>query len=258
MSDKISVVVHTYNNEKIIRECLESIKDFDEIVLCDMYSTDKTLDIAKEYNCKIIMHEKTGFVEPARNFAISNASFEWVLVVDSDEIITEKLREYLYYFIKNSQNYSAISIPRITYGWGEALEVLYPDKIMRFYKRDFVYYPPEIHSTPQIKQGDIYYIDKNRRELAILHKQERSISGWINIINQYTDIELEKKIKENKEINFWAHSWKSLFIIFEKFLFKRGYKNGIRGFIICVIVFGFYKFVLGCKYWEYLLNKKEP
>ena len=88
---KISVVINTCNNEKIIRECLESVKNFDEIVICDMYSEDKTLEIAKEYNCKIVMHEKTGWVEPARNFAISHATNEWVLVVDSDEIITEEL-----------------------------------------------------------------------------------------------------------------------------------------------------------------------
>ena len=118
MSDKISVVVHTYNNEKIIRECLESIKDFDEIVLCDMYSTDKTLDIAKEYNCKIIMHENIGCVDPARNFAISHASNKWVLVVDSDEIITKDLKKFLYDFIKSQTKYNGIKLPRHTYCWG--------------------------------------------------------------------------------------------------------------------------------------------
>ena len=77
--NKISVIIHTYNNEKIIAECLEAVKNFDEIIICDMYSSDKTLEIAKKYNCKIVMHEKTEIVEPARNFAISQASNEWVL-----------------------------------------------------------------------------------------------------------------------------------------------------------------------------------
>ena len=257
MSDKISVVVHTYNNEKIIRECLESIKDFDEIVLCDMYSTDKTLDIAKEYNCKIIMHENIGCVDPARNFAISHASNKWVLVVDSDEIITKDLKKFLYDFIKSQTKYNGIKLPRHTYCWGVPLAVLYPDYIVRFFRKDSVFYPPEVHGTAKV-DGEIFCIDKSKTNLAILHVHNRTISGWLSIIDSYTNLELEKWIKADKKINFWAHSWKSLFIIFEKFLFKRGYKNGIRGFIICVIVFGFYKFVLGCKYWEYLLNKKEP
>lgn len=256
MDGKISAIVHTYNNEKIIRECLESLKDFDEIVVCDMYSTDKTLEIAKEYNCKIVMHEKIAYVEPARNFAISNASNEWVLVVDSDEIITKDLREFLYDFIKNPKENTAVAIPRITYGWGNAIEVLYPDIIIRFFKRDLVNYPSQIHCAPEIKSGNVYRITKDKRNLAILHKQERSVSGWINIVNQYTDLELEKWIKEDKKFNFWYHSYKSLFIIFEKFFLKKGYKNGIRGFIICVLVFGLYKFIVGCKYWEYKINQK--
>ena len=52
MSTKISVVIHTFNCENILRDCLERVKDFDEIVICDMYSDDKTLDIAKEYGVK--------------------------------------------------------------------------------------------------------------------------------------------------------------------------------------------------------------
>ena len=64
MGSSISVVIHTYNNEAIIRDCLESVKDFDEIVICDMYSTDKTLEIAQEYGCKIVMHENIGWADP--------------------------------------------------------------------------------------------------------------------------------------------------------------------------------------------------
>ncbi len=92
---KISVVIQTLNSEKFLERVLQSVKAFDEIVICDMYSTDKTIEIAERYNCKIVFHEKTNYCEPARNFAIQAASHEWVLVVDSDEIVPDALRKYL-------------------------------------------------------------------------------------------------------------------------------------------------------------------
>jgi hypothetical protein len=108
----ISVVINTYNAEKFLRRVLDSAKDFDEIVICDMESTDSTLDIAREYGCKIVTFPKGEYriVEPARTFAIQSAGSEWVLVIDADELVTPELRiaeyiirhgqihKYLYYF----------------------------------------------------------------------------------------------------------------------------------------------------------------
>ena len=85
----ISVVINTYNAEEHLREVLDAVKGFDEIVVCDMESTDSTTDIARRYGCKIVTFPKAGHksAEPARTFAIQSASSEWVLVVDADEII---------------------------------------------------------------------------------------------------------------------------------------------------------------------------
>ena len=91
----ISVVINTYNAAKQLERTLESVTDFDEIVVCDMESTDHTLDIARGYGCKIVTFERKDYniVEHARNFAISQASNEWVLVVDADEVVTSEMRK---------------------------------------------------------------------------------------------------------------------------------------------------------------------
>lgn len=72
----ISVVINTYNAERHLAECLEAVKDFDEIVVCDMESTDRTVEIAQRYGCKIVTYPKGDCVsaEPARTFAIQSAS----------------------------------------------------------------------------------------------------------------------------------------------------------------------------------------
>ena len=102
MKNKISVVINTYNAERHLEKVLQAAKDFDEIVVCDMESTDHTVEIAQRYGCKVVTFPKKDYVsaEPARNFAIQSASSYWVLVVDADELITEDLRKYLYDRIK--------------------------------------------------------------------------------------------------------------------------------------------------------------
>ena len=89
---KISVVINTFNSDRFLNQCLRSVEKFDEIVLCDMHSTDGTIAIAEKYGCRIVYHERTGIVEPARNYAIAQAENEWVLVLDSDEVVPDALR----------------------------------------------------------------------------------------------------------------------------------------------------------------------
>src|SRR5687767_9489854 len=91
-SPAISVVINTLNEQANIGECIDSVHGFaDEIVVCDMHSDDRTVEIAREKGARVVSHARTGFVEPARRFAISQARHEWVLVLDADERMTEPL-----------------------------------------------------------------------------------------------------------------------------------------------------------------------
>ena len=94
----ISVVINTFNAERHLERVLRSVKDFDEILVCDMHSTDRTIAIAREYGCTIVYHDHTGFVEPARNFAIQSARHPWVLVIDAVQLVTY---QYGYYSMKD-------------------------------------------------------------------------------------------------------------------------------------------------------------
>ena len=95
-----SVGILTLNSESTLRRCLESVKDFQEIIICDGNSTDRTLDIAKEYGCKIIKQYETDeknisirdFSE-IRNKCLSAASLDWYLSLDSDEQLSESLKQ---------------------------------------------------------------------------------------------------------------------------------------------------------------------
>jgi glycosyltransferase involved in cell wall biosynthesis len=118
--NKISVVINTWNAEQHLRKVLESVKGFDEVLVCDMESTDSTLEIAREYGCRIVTFPKEGhtIVEPAREFAIHEAIHKWVLVIDADEVVTPQLKDYLYSQISQSQGPTGIAIPRKNYFMG--------------------------------------------------------------------------------------------------------------------------------------------
>jgi glycosyltransferase involved in cell wall biosynthesis len=89
----ISAVILSKNSEKKIEKCLISLKGWaDEILLVDGGSTDKTHDIAKRYGAKVYLHPFSGSFAEERNFGTDKASGDWVLQLDSDEIVTDALK----------------------------------------------------------------------------------------------------------------------------------------------------------------------
>lgn len=226
----ISVVINTYNAEQHLRKVLESVKDFDEIVICDMESTDSTLEIAKEYGCKTVCFPKKDYtiVEPARNFAIQQASNEWVLVVDADELVTPALKDYLYNIISdNTSDIRGIYIPRRNYFMGTFMHSLYPDYILRFFRKDSVDWPPIIHVQPNV-QGKVIYASKNAG-LAFEHLANDTISNRLKKTDIYTDNECIKKA--NKHYGTMAFLFRPTHRFVKSYIIKGGFRDGLPGFI---------------------------
>lgn len=109
---KISVVINTFNEEKNLPRLLASIKGLaDEVVVVDMESSDGTLAIAESSGAKVFSHKPVGYVEPARNFAISKATGDWILILDADEELSRTLSAKLKK-ISQKPNADYFRIPR--------------------------------------------------------------------------------------------------------------------------------------------------
>ncbi|ADY53327.1 glycosyl transferase family 2 [Pseudopedobacter saltans DSM 12145] len=228
----ISVVINTYNAEKHLREVLESVKELDEIIICDMYSDDQTLQIAKEYNSRVIFHEKTGFVEPARNFAISQAKNDWVLLLDADETVNSKLIQYLQKTVNEKPNITCVAIPRKNYFLGKFMHSAYPDYVYRFFKKDKVFWPEFIHSIPKI-DGDIFKIKPGNKSLAIEHLANDSIEAIENKSNAYSTAELPKR--QHKKVTVLKLIFSPFFWFFKYYVIKQGFKDGKAGFLFAAL-----------------------
>ena len=243
----ISVVIHTLNSGKCIRQCLESIKDFDEIIICDMYSSDDTLSIAKEFGTTIVMHEPSGGIpEPARPFAVRQATMDWILVVDSDEVIPEALKDYLYQIISSEKSPDALYIPRKNYFMNRFMRAAFPDYQLRFFKKKaFKDWPDTIHSCPEI-EGNISKVPK-KESLAIIHLEDNRIGARISKINRYTDRELEKR--KGKRASIAGLLFQPFYRFIVAYFIKGGVCDGKEG-LIHAIMQACYKFVMIAKIME--------
>lgn len=228
--DKISVVINTYNAEKHLQRVLDSVKTFDEILICDMESTDDTITIAQKNGCRVVTFPKGehSIVEPARDFAIHEAKWPWVLVVDADELVTPELRDYLYEQISRPNCPMGIAIPRKNYFMNRFLHSAYPDHIVRFFRQDKTYWPPIIHCSPKI-DGRLEKIPARRKDLAFVHLANDTIDDIVQKTENYINYELPRRRHKNYGVS--ALLGRPLFRFFKSYLIKGGFRDGLPGLI---------------------------
>lgn len=249
IKNKISVVINTYNASQYLARMLETVKGFDEIVVCDMESTDNTREIAEQYGCKVVIFPKGDYqiCEPARQTAIQSASNDWVFVVDADELVPTQLKDYLYDLISRKDAPQGLYIPRKSKFIGRFMHCFYPDYQLRFFVKEGTVWPPIIHANPII-QGRIDKIPAKNMELAFEHLPDDGIKGRMNKINQYTENEIEKK--KDRHYGIAALFYRPLVRFFRAYVQKGGFRDGKEGFI-CALYEGVYQFVAVSKILEH-------
>lgn len=166
---KISVVIVTHDSALHLQQVLECVREFDELLVVDMDSTDHTLDIARNFGCKIIPYEGEAgdTVEDARNFALEHAKYEWVLMVEPNELFPERLRRYIRDFVKSNEA-DVLLIPRKNFLMYRFRKGAYPDYRPRLFRRRLVKWTPNSGNLPEI-EGKPHTIPAAREDLAIIH-----------------------------------------------------------------------------------------
>ncbi len=249
---KISVVINTYNAERHLQPVLDAVKGFDEILICDMESTDGTLDIARRNGCRIVTFEKGNHMsaEPARTFAIQSASCPWVLVIDADELVTPALHTYLYRLIQDPNSPQGLYIARRNRVMNVLDKGRLRDYQLRFFIREGTVWPPYVHTFPQV-QGRVEKL-KDDPEAILVHLDENYLRERMEKTNRYTDGEVMKR--EGKSYGLGALLWRPMWRFFKSYFMDRGFMNGLPGFISSVID-GFYQFLMVAKIIEKRLRK---
>lgn len=249
MSNRISVVINTFNEEKNIERAINSVRWADEVIVCDMYSEDRTVTLAKKLGAKVVYHKKTRYVEPARNFTVSEASGDWILVLDADEEIPESLSNKLQEVANNPGTLTNVQIPRknIIFGSWMKASFWWPDTHIRFFKKGTVIWNDKIHSKPEVKGEGL--ILPSEEALAIVHHHYSSVFQFIERMNRYTDIQADELKKEGYKFKWTDLVDKPLSEFLGRYFANKGFKDGLHGLSLSLLqAFSF--LVVYLKLWE--------
>jgi len=223
----ISVTILTKNSEETLATCLKALEDFDEVIVLDTGSTDLTLDIARTFpNVKVFEAEFQGF-GPLHNLAAEKASHEWILSLDSDEVLSEELaREILSHKLKRKCVYS---FPFHNYFNGKHIRGCgwFPDRHIRLYNKT------QTHFTNDFVHEKI--LSDNLREVKlhnpVKHYSYRSISDFLKKMENYSSLFAQQN-KQKKSASLLKALLKSSYTFLKSYLLKKGFLDGREGFII--------------------------
>jgi (heptosyl)LPS beta-1,4-glucosyltransferase len=265
---KISAVINVIEEEvRYLPRVLSSLESFvDDIVIVDMTSGKEVSQIAKKVGARAIKHEFVNYVEPVRNFGISKASGEWILIIDPDEEIPEnlakKLREIANGDIHPSgkplaqhhptgerelADYYRIPRKNIVFGKWLKHSRWWPDYNIRFFKKGFVSWNEVIHGVP-LTQGKGVDLEA-KEELAITHYHYSSVEQFLERMNRYTSVQARDILKTK-----YKFIWKDLVEKpFGEFLSRyfagEGYKDGLHGLAMALLQ-AFSELILYIKVWQ--------
>lgn len=249
MKNDLSVIILTKNEEDNIVDCLESVSFADETIIIDDNSNDRTVELAKQFTSKVYIHSLNGNFASQRNYALNLAHNTWVLFLDADERISEKLRDEISREIKRSGT-EGFFIKRVDYVWnnkihhGEGGNV----QLLRLAKKSSGKWKGKVHEQWKILG------QKKVLNNPIIHIPHATVAKFIADIDEYSEIRAKELSEDNKNSNaflIFAYPFGKFTV---NYLLKKGYKDGIPGFLYAMIM-SMHSFLVRSKL--YLLKKNE-
>lgn len=251
MKQTISVVLATYNEEKNIEQCLNAVNGWaDEMIVVDGSSADKTAELSRNLGAKVIVTDNKPMFHINKNMAIDAATSDWVLQLDCDEVVSEKLRDEIQATINSNPKENGFWIPRANYFLGRFLKKggQYPDETIRLYRKGTARLAEKtVHEQADV-QGEVGHLKND-----LLHFADPSFSRYLTRWNRYTTLIAQDMISGALPIAkpeflqyFIVKPCKEFFLIYVR---HRGYVDGLPGFVFALFSALRFKAIY-IKYWE--------
>ena len=237
MQEKKSInatgLVITFNEEKNIQEVIECLDFVDEIVVVDSYSTDKTIEILKNYpKVKIIQNKFLDFTSQ-RNVALQNATHNWVLFLDADERITPKLKAEIIDELNKVETKDAYLFLRKFYFKKKPIHFsgTQTDKNFRLFKKDKAHYVADklVHETLEVT-GSIGVL-KN----TLIHYSYDEYASYRKKMISYGVLKGKELFLKGKKYSAVTHFIKTIFKFFKTYFLRLGILDGKNGIILCYL-----------------------
>jgi len=237
----IASVTITKNEETKIQACLNTLRWVDELIVVDAESSDRTVELAKAYTPKVFVRAWPGY-GPQKNFAMAQATADWILIVDADECVSDELREEILTVMGKAPSLSpspsrgegtnvvAYRIPRRNFYYGYWIRGAgqYPDPQLRLIRRGRGRYndlPVHEHLEVDGVIGDLRgHLNHHTHPTVLSHELK---------IERYSTLAAEERIRSGKPGAAWYHLLFNPVWTFVKFyLFRRGSRDGLPGLIV--------------------------
>ncbi len=247
---KISAVVNTRNEEKNIEYCLETLRWCDEIVVVDMESTDKTVEIAQQFTNRIFTYPLVANFDIAKKFAVEKSTGDWILLLDADEMISPSLATTLQQ-LASKDNIDIVEIPFMHYIMGACIEYTgwgYTP-LPRFFRRDAICFSGIIHDYMHCADGTSIFRLASIQKNCITHFNYRDAAHFVEKLNRYTSTEALNLFKHGFHFSYHRLMLESLREFYRRYIAGRGYREGVRGFSLSLMM-AFYRMLSHIKLWE--------
>ena len=224
---KITAIIPTLNEEERIQNSLKSAEFADEVIVIDSYSTDRTVEIVKQSNAKLLQRKFDDF-SSQKNYAIDQASNDWILWIDADEVLTEELQKEIKSAIENAKELVGFYIYRVFFFKGKKMRYTgtQNDKLIRVFNRKHCQYEGKVHE--KIKADGKLGVLENK----ILHYSYISFDRYIIKLNQHSALKAEELFEKGKMITPFHIIIKPIARFIKHYFVKLGFLDGFYGFII--------------------------
>lgn len=229
----LSAVLITLNEESRIAECLNSLSFVDEIIVVDSNSKDQTCKIAEQYGATVIQQSWLGF-GAQKQFAVDAAKNDWVLCIDADEQVSQKLQQSIEQTVclNDSVEYQAYQFPRCNMFMGRWLRhgEGYPDYSLRLFNRNYARWSDDPVHEKVVSEKEVGVLQGD-----LLHQSQETLDKYLEKQNRYTTLQAEQLYKNGKKSSLLKIIVSPLFRFIKFYFIKLGFLDGIPGLIHILI-----------------------
>ncbi|NKB46877.1 MAG: glycosyltransferase [Legionellales bacterium] len=227
MRQPLSVIIIAKNEALQIRQCLESVRWADEIVVLDSGSTDGTVAICQEYTDHVYQTDWPGFGEQKKR-ALAKATKPWVLSLDADEYLSDSLTHAIQTILQTNSSHAGFEITRKHLFYQKLIHHANGKKaLLRLFKRESATIEPvSVHESFTVT-GTVGHLAD-----PIIHQSFSDLSDMLTKLNRYSSLTAQQKIQRGQHYNIAQSLLHAGWQFFKEYIINRGFLDGGRGFLL--------------------------
>ncbi|MDY0779629.1 glycosyltransferase family 2 protein [Tenacibaculum sp. IB213877] len=228
---KITAIIPTFNEEDNIQRALNSVSFADEIIVIDSFSTDKTSKIVRDNKVVKLLQRKFDDFSSQKNFAIQQATYNWIFLLDADEEVEEELRKEILSIVNNAEDKSAYNINRNFYFKSKKINFggFQRSKVTRLFKKEFCFYKGKVHEQLEVK-GNVGLL-KNK----LNHYSYKSYAHYKNKLTNYAKLQAEELLAKKQIVTPYHLYIKPLVRFFIHYFIRFGFLDGKKGLVLAYV-----------------------